>query len=494
MAPTNNVLLLIADDLGKQLGCYGAQTCRTPHLDRLAAQGTRFTRAFASTASCSASRSTVYTGLHTHQSGQYGLAGGRHHFATFAGVESAPALLNRGGYLTAVVGKVHVGPPEVYPWEVRVESGSRDVAWAADRAGEVFARSRAEERPFFLTVGFIDPHRDRTRAGFGNDGTFGGEVARREYAPEDVEVPEFLSDLPGVRQEFASYYESIGRMDQGVGLILRNLERAGLADDTLVIFLSDNGPPFLNSKTTLYDAGVCLPLLVRQPGAKPAVNPNMISYVDMLPTILDFIGQGQEISRDRRRLGRSFLPVLSAEEVLPEWRQVYGSHTFHESTNYWPTRYIRTERYKYHRNIAWRLDFPFAADIYGSLTWEDVRDSEKNPSKTVGSRPLKDYFFRPAEELYDLESDPLEVRNLARDPDHAQVLDELRTKLEAWQYRSEDPWLYRDGISVLFVRHHLDAGMVMPDRWDFDADRTDSTGPGLRAFQQKAWGTDTVQD
>lgn len=499
MAP-KNVLLLIADDLGKQLGCYGAQTCQTPHLEQLAAQGSRFTRAFASTASCSCSRSTIYTGLHTHQNGQYGLADGRHHFTTHDDVETAPALLARqqehggGGYLTAIVGKVHVGPKAVYPWEVREESDTRDVSWVAARAGDVFARSQAEGRPFFLTVGFIDPHRDRTRAGFGNEGPFGAGVGRKGYEPGGVEVPEFLSDLPGVRREFASYYESISRMDQGVGLVLGELERLGLAEDTLVMFLSDNGPPFLNSKTTLYDAGVCLPLIVRQPGSRPAVNPNMVSYVDILPTILDYVGRAGEVSRDRRRLGRSFLPLLSAEEALAGWDEVYGSHTFHEVTNYWPTRFVRTRRYKYHRNLAWRLDFPFAADIYGSLTWEDVRNSDTNPGKTIGGRPLRDYFFRPPEELYDLEADAHEVHNLAKDAGHARVLEELRAKLEAWQYRTEDPWLYRDGISVLFVRHHLEEGLVMPDRFDFDVDRSDSTGHGLRAYQQQAWGGDTVQD
>lgn len=524
--PPKNVLLLVADDLGKQLGCYGATTCQTPHLDALARSGTLFTRAFASTASCSASRSTIYTGLHTHQNGQYGLAGERHHFTTFGDVATAPKLLKGRGYLTAIVGKVHVGPAEVYPWEVRVESDTRDVGWVAERVGEVFEMAKGkgggqeEGRPFFLTVGFIDPHRDRTRAGFGNRGdtkeqpaVFSPEVeaARRTYDPADVEVPSFLSDLPGVRTEFASYYEAISRMDLGVGLVLEQLQKSGLAEDTLVLFLSDNGPPFLNSKTTLYDAGVCLPLLVRVPGEKEGVvNPNMVSYVDILPTILDYTSAagGQNVSgeaeQDTRRLGRSFLRVLSAEHIVADkdWAQeVYGSHTFHEITNYWPTRFVRTARFKYHRNIAWRLDFPFAADIYGSLTWEDIRDAERNPAKTVGSRPLRDYFFRPAEELYDLEADPLEVKNLAvqegggGESEYAQVLGELREKLEAWQYRTLDPWLYRDGISVLFVKHHLEAGMQMPDRWDLDAENTGSRGDGgLAAFQQRAWGTDRVQE
>lgn len=476
--PPKNVLLLVADDLGRQVGCYGTNI-RTPNLDALAEEGSRFTKAFASTASCSCSRSTIYTGLHVHQNGQYGLHNQRHHFTTFDHVETAPTILNRHGYLTAIIGKVHVGPDHVYPWEVREESGTRDVAHIADRAANLFERSRSEDRPFFLTIGFIDPHRDLTRSGFGNEGPFDERVKKTEYRTSDVEVPGFLSDLPGVRQELANYYESISRMDQGVGMILANLERAGLRDDTLVIFISDNGPPFINSKTTLFDAGVHLPLIIRRPGGtRQVTNPNLVSWVDILPTILDYAGADTGSGRPER-LGRSLLPVLDRPDELEDWDRVYGSHTFHEITNYWPTRYVRNRRYKYHRNLAWRLNFPFAADLYGSLSWEDVRNSE---TKMIGSRPLRDYFFRPPEELYDLQEDPLEVTNLAGDPAHAEVLKEMGEDLERWQRRTEDAWLYRDGVSVLFVQHHLDAGMRMPDRVDFDVDDL-ATGPGMRSYR-----------
>ena len=129
-----NILLLIADDLGLMTGCYDDPTAHTPNIDRLAAQATRFSHAFASTASCSGSRSTVYTGLHTHQSGQYGLTHARHHFLTFDDVATAPALLNAAGYATGIIGKVHVGPDATYPWAWRDESWGRDVTWMADRA------------------------------------------------------------------------------------------------------------------------------------------------------------------------------------------------------------------------------------------------------------------------------------------------------------------------------------------------------------------------
>ncbi|GAM33987.1 hypothetical protein TCE0_013f01282 [Talaromyces pinophilus] len=490
MTDKKNVLLLIADDLGKQLSCYGAKSIKTPNIDKLAAEGTRFDYAFASTASCSGSRSVIYTGQHTHQNGQYGLASHRHHFVTFDHVETAPQLLNQIGYRTGILGKIHVGPLAVYSWSERQESDTRDVAVIADQARTFFQQSEKETRPFFLTVGYHDPHRDRTRGGFGNDQEYDSRITKGAYKPDEVEVPPFINDTPGSRFELSEYYNSIYRLDQGVGFILEALADSGLADSTLVIFLSDNGPPFLNSKTTLYDAGVRLPLIIRHPSTGAAVSPNMISYVDILPTILDFVGHKGVIDENKKRLGRSLLSLLGNSSLLPGYDQVFGSHTFHEVTNYWPTRFIRDRRYKYHRNLAWRLDFPFAADLYGSLSWEDIRNMDSSKGDIlIGGRKLRDYFFRPPEELYDLENDPNELNNLVKDLDYASVLDDLRGKLEEWQRRTEDPWLYRDGVSVWFVRYHLPAGLKIPDRLDFDPDQPGNKGE--RFFPANApWGAE----
>ncbi|KAJ6134254.1 hypothetical protein N7523_000576 [Penicillium sp. IBT 18751x] len=489
MTEAKNVLLLVADDLGKQLSCYGAQDIKTPNIDELATQGTRFEQAFASTASCSGSRSVIYTGLHTHQNGQYGLASHRHHFVTFDHVETAPKLLNDLGYRTGILGKIHVGPASVYPWEVQKESDTRDVTIIANQANEFFEQSSEDKRPFFLTIGFIDPHRDRTRGGFGNDQEYDSRITPGKYLPKDMDVPPFINDTPGTRFELAEYHNSIHRLDQGVGLVLKHLADSNLADSTLVIFISDNGPPFINSKTTLYDAGVCLPLIIRHPDLPPSISPNMVSYVDILPTILDFAGHSRAKDPTKKRIGRSLLPIIGTNTQAPSFDEVFGSHTFHEVTNYWPTRFIRDQRYKYHRNLAWRLDFPFAADLYGSLSWEDIRNSNES-DKMIGGRKLKDYFFRAPEELYDLVQDPNEVHNLVHDSHYAGVLERLRTKLERWQRRTEDPWLYRDGVSVWFVRYHL-PGLSIPDRLDFDAER-----PGNRdgaVYANGAWGPE-VED
>jgi N-sulfoglucosamine sulfohydrolase len=470
-----NILFIVADDLGNNLGCYGEPIVQTPHIDRLAASGIRFDNAFASTASCSGSRSVLYTGLHTHTNGQYGLEHAFHHFMTHDNVETLPGLFNAGGYLTGIVGKIHVGPDTVYPYTVRTESPTRDVQWVAESTNEIFMQAKKLNQPFCVTVGFMDPHRNNTRGGFANDTTYPG-VTDIIYDPKDVRVPFYLPDLPAVRQELAEYFRSISRMDQGVGMILRHLEDAGLAQDTMVVFTSDNGSPFINSKTTLYDAGVHLPLIVKCPGGPQGkVDSSMISYVDILPTFLEFAGiQPPVNTRAPKRHGLSFLPLLepqsSSNTRFRPNEDVYGSHTFHEITNFYPTRFLRSRRYKYHRNICWKLDFPFSMDIYVSLSWEAIRNcaKPKGGDIMIGKRTLTSYVARGPEELYDMDEDPYEVVNLVQDPKHADLVKEMREKVVAWQRLTEDPWLFRDGVTMRGLGRFLDEGMSIPDRFDFE--------------------------
>ncbi|KAK7216997.1 hypothetical protein V2G26_005000 [Clonostachys chloroleuca] len=187
-ADSRNVVQLIADDLGLMLGCYGLTAVRTPNIDKLAAQDTKFTNAFASTASCSDSRSTIYTGLHTHQIGQYGLNHGWNHFQTHEHIETAPQIFNSLGYLTGIIGKVHVGPRSVYPWEWYAPGETRNVREVARQTGEFFNAAKNFNRPFHLTVGFRDPHRDSTRGGFGNQDDDIRDLPLPDYKPEDVDI------------------------------------------------------------------------------------------------------------------------------------------------------------------------------------------------------------------------------------------------------------------------------------------------------------------
>jgi N-sulfoglucosamine sulfohydrolase len=456
--PKRNILFLIADDLGRDLGFLGNRVIRTPRMDALAAEGVSFTNAFCTTASCSASRSVMYTGLHNHQTGHYGHNHGFHHFQTFDWVRTAPRIFADAGWRAGIINKVHVGPNEVYPWEFRAEGGDRNSAEIARKAEAFFAAK--DPRPFFLTIGFIDPHRDGTPGDFGNADYPG--VERHRYRPEDIPVPAWLPDLPEVREELALYYESVDRLDQGIGMVLDALRRTGHADETLVLFISDNGPPFINSKTTLYEAGMNLPFLLRIPGGPRAVrNPNLVGYTDILPTFMDWAGIANE--QDTKRRGRSFLPIAGEAGELPGWDRVFASHTFHGVTEYYPTRVLRERRFKYHKNVQWRSDFPFASDLYASRSWHAIA----NCGARIGQRPVNDYLQRPLECLYDLEADPLETRNLAGEPAHAERLGRMRAEIEAWQRETDDPWLYKDGTALIGLRGYIkNHGLRVPNRHD----------------------------
>jgi N-sulfoglucosamine sulfohydrolase len=433
--PRRNIVLLVADDLGLDLACYGNTKIKMPHLDALAKRGVCFSQAFATVSSCSPSRASIYSGLYTHTSGQYGLAHAVHNQQSRPQVKSLPGLLKQAGYRTAILGKIHVLPRAVYPFDEEITQGlegNRNVAVMGEKARQFFAS--CGDKPFLLVVGFGDPH--RAARGFANHKTYKG-VPEVKYDPRDVIVPSFLPDQPEVREELADYYQAASRMDHGVGLVLDALKQTGKADNTLVIFLSDNGIPFPGAKTTLYDPGIHLPLIVAAPGQKKRglTNRALVSWVDIAPTILDWA----KVKKPPVMPGRSLLPILE-EESPKGWEVVYGSHQFHEVTMYYPMRMVRTRQYKYLLNLAHQLDYPFASDLYFSKTWQGVL---RRKDKKLGPRDLDAFIHRPREELYDLEHDPEELHNLAADPKHADVLAELRKNLRKWQEQTNDPWLVK---------------------------------------------------
>lgn len=425
-----NIVVLVADDLGLQVGCYGDQVVKTPNIDALAKNGTRFTHGFASVASCSASRGTLLSGLPTHQCGQFGHAHAEHNIHSFARVQSLPKLLGAAGYRTAVLAKLHVLPKEVYPWTEEIPAGGgRNVVAIANAARKFIQESG--DKPFYLHIGYTDPH--RAGKGFANKDY--PNTPSVKYNPKEVPLPYHLPDQPEVRAELAEYYESISRLDHGVGLMMKVLEETKNLDNTLIVFLSDNGIPFPGAKTTLYDAGVRLPLIVKSPAQKKpgTVCDAMTSWTDIAPTLLDWAGV--KPATDMR--GRSLLPLLDTEKSNG-WEVVYGSHQFHEITMYYPMRMIRTRTHKYILNLAHQLPYPFASDLYGSPTWQGVLTRKDT---MLGQRSRQAYENRPREELYDVQNDPNELKNLAVDTKSLDVLKDLRDRLKSWQTATKDPWL-----------------------------------------------------
>jgi len=445
-----NVVLFVVDDQGADAGCYGNPVLRTPNLDRLAAEGTRFDLAFCTTASCSASRSVLLTGLHNHANGQFGHEHSYHHFRTFEQVRSLPVLLSRAGYRTARIGKFHVGPEEVYRFDEALPGNSRSPVEMAENCRKLIASD--DPRPFFLYFCTSDPHRSGQLAGelpgkpdrFGNRPKGYPGVKEVGYDPKDVLVPPFLPDSPECRAELAQYYQAVSRIDQGLGRLVQILKSAGQYDRTLIVYLSDNGIAFPGAKTTLYEPGMRLPCIVRSPGQKRrgVASQAMIAWTDVTPTILDFAGVPETASPPGRKPafhGRSFLGVL--DQPRPEgWDEVYASHTFHEITMYYPMRVVRGRQYKLIWNLAHGLAYPFASDLWESPTWQGV---VRRGDKVFGRRSVEAYLHRPRFELYDLAADPHETRNLAGDLRHAKVLADLQGKLKAFQQRTGDPWIIK---------------------------------------------------
>ena len=450
-----NIVVIIADDHGREaLGCYGNKVIKTPNIDLLASEGTRFANAFCTVASCSPSRAVLLSGLQSHANGMYGLEHQQHHFRSFDTVKSLPVLMQRAGYRTARIGKFHVAPEAVYHFEKVLQEGGVNNPASAGRSPVEMAdacRSFIEQnsdQPFFLYFATDDPHRsnsvlpdgkpffDGSRPNsFGNRAEGYPQVKKTVCPPDSVVVPGYLTGNDATRKELAEYYQAINRLDQGVGRLMEHLRVSGKYDQTIILYLSDNGAPFPGSKTTLYEPGMHLPLIIKLPvpGKRNFLQSAMVSWVDIAPTLLDFAGA---LTDSKQFQGRSFKAIIEQNNVTG-WDEVYASHSLHEITMYYPMRVLRERKYKLIYNIAYQLPFPQALDLYQSFTWQNVLSGN---SPRLGKRLVRDYLHRPKFELYDLQSDPDELHNLADDPKYRQELTRMQNKLRQWQRDTRDMW------------------------------------------------------
>jgi N-sulfoglucosamine sulfohydrolase len=474
-AAARNVVLFVTDDQSPDAGCYGNSVIRTPNMDELARDGTLFTQAFCTTASCSASRSVILTGLHNHANGQYGHQHGQHKFSSFANIASLPVLLSRAGYRTARCGKYHVAPESVYHFDQVIPGPTRNPVVMAENC-RAFLEAESDH-PFLLYFCTSDPHRDGRVAEelphrpnrFGNPAPGGKAfpgVQEVIYRPDEVLVPGFLPDTPTCRAELAQYYQSVSRIDQGLGRLMDVLKDDGKWDETLFVFISDHGMAMPGAKTTVYEGGLRSPCIVRNPyNPRRNITSNvMVSWVDIAPTILDFAGaldrqsgqirrslldpQGRSDGDDQAGVrtepgalhGRSFVSVLDQEDA-EGWDKVFASHTFHEIQMYYPMRAIRTRKYKLIWNIAHPLPFPFASDLWAAPTWQ--AQYRMGPHAPYGMRTVDSYIHRPVFELYDVINDPHEGKNLAEDAAYADVLAKMQSELRDFQQRTRDPWIIK---------------------------------------------------
>ena len=320
-----NFVVFIADDMAwDDCGAYGHPKIRTPSIDRLAQQGLRFDNAFLTCSSCSPSRCSILTGRYPHATGAEEL-----HRPLPADQTTFVDVLREGGYYVASIGKWHLGKDAKRRVD-RLEEGVKRL----DEKVLSTLRERPRQKPFCLWLAFTDPHRP-----------YSADAIEKPHAPEDAVVPPYLPDVPETRGDLALYYDEIARLDGVVGRTLAELDRQGIADETLVLFLSDNGRPFPRCKTTLYDSGIKTPFVVRWPGhvTPDSVSDSLVSSVDIAPTLVELAG----LTAPSTFQGKSFAPILRDPKAETR-RYVFADHDWHDFDDH--QRAVRSKQYKYIRN------------------------------------------------------------------------------------------------------------------------------------------------
>lgn len=434
-----NILLITADDMGLQAGCYGDKFAINPHLDRLASNGVRFHNAYVTQASCSPSRASLLTGLFPHRNGQVGLAGQRPDYKVHDDIPTLPAMLKDHGYFTGILGKLHVSPAEAFPFDFMWKEAlhqpilTRDVRKMAELAGEFLKKS--EGRPFFLYANYFDPHRP-----FDDGANQYKGLPEKPYKPGDVPPLDFLGEAASPN-DVAAYYNCVNRLDTGIGLLMDQLDAAGVTKNTLVIFISDNGPDFTRAKTTNYEGGVRVPLMVEWPGVSQAglVSDALVSGVDIMSTVLDAAGiESPDVSGDSLR------NVLSGSEPADWRKRVSTEFTAHGASHFFPRRALRQGHYKLIRN--YNSPKPNPVEKRGVNRLNQVSDQQWLAAFATDAAP-------PEWELYDIEKDPFELNNLAPNPEYSKELEMMRQALDAEQAENEDPLRTEEGLRTIRQAH-----------------------------------------
>ena len=450
-----NILLITADDLGLQLSCYGDPNIKTPHLDQLAENSVRFQTAYVAQASCSPSRSAMFTGMYPHGNGHYGLANSTTSFRIHPRLidQLLPNQLKRAGYRTGLIGKLHVAPEKEFKFDKRHNEGfgSRDISLQVSRAKNFIGEK--SESPWFLMFNVFDPHVARGRSSNGKRGPayFPDRV---KGIPEKVIAPDDISpwpwqqiDTPGQRRKIAGYYNCVQRIDVAMGMLFDVLKQSGHRENTVIIFLGDHGPPFARGKTSCYEAGLRVPFFVHWPKvSEPHVSNLLVSSVDIYPTILDAAG----IAFPNGLHGKSLRSILKAENPNANWRStLVGEFHYHGASPFFPRRAITDGRFKLiHNPRAGQLNA--AQSIDGdNAPLEALKLPPNHPARIAMAR-LAD---PPEWEFYDLKIDPVEFHNRAKDPEMSKDVDRLKRSLAEWQEKTKDPFADPEFLKATEVKY-----------------------------------------
>lgn len=461
-----NFLLLLTDDQSYHLSLVGTPGIKTPNIDALASRGVFFTKAYAAAASCSPCRSAILTGMYPHSNGHWRNTvtptmsdpdvqfGRQSKKVDQVGVhEDLPTLielLNENGYVTGITEKFHLSPPWKFPFNYHAPAGNTPESQY--QAAVEFFKLLAD-KPFFLDVCIGNTHRPWNSAK--------KQSALIPVSPNEVVVPPIWPDTEITRQDYAEYLSSVEAADAVVGRVLKALDESGQAENTIIIFTSDQGYCYTRAKATTYDWGLHIPMSFTGPGINEGIQTaELVNQIDLTPTVLDFAG----IKIPETVQGFTLRSLLQGKSKTSGQKYVYSEHNAHGPSpeEYYPTRTVTDGKYRYIRNLRSEIvpDYPierFVTDKafanknkglawtcldatpggnWGNHAFSDIiNNKEKFPEQYA---LLKSSFFRPKEELYDLENDPYEMKNLAVFPHYKITRDRLSIVLDDWMKKTND--------------------------------------------------------
>jgi uncharacterized sulfatase len=439
VAKSPNVLIILADDCTfNDLAVYGGQNAKTPNIDRLAAEGLVFERAYVTAAMCQPCRAELYTGQQPMRNGC-----AWNHSACRPGTLSLPQHLAPVGYRTGIAGKVHVQPKLCFPFEevpgfdanaVRAPTNAHDLSGVKG----FIERDKDKAQPFCLVVGLTEPHVPWVM----------GDAS--QYPPAKVQLPPNIADTPKTREDFSRYLAEITYMDGQVGEILAALEESGRAEDTLVLFSSEQGSQFPGNKWTCWDTGLHTTLIARWPGTVKAGmrTQALVQYADVVPTLLELAGVKSEHVFD----GTSFAAVLRGEKATHR-EYAYAAHNNIPEGPAYPVRSVSNGEWRYIRNLLPEELFieKHLMGLMGGATvhnpyWSSWMATALDNESTY--KLVKRYMRRPAEELYYTAEDAHEMVNLIDKPEHAELKARLAKALDRWLAEQNDPGAAQDVPAV----------------------------------------------
>ncbi|QKJ32628.1 sulfatase [Mucilaginibacter mali] len=433
-----NILLIVSEDHGPHLSCYGDKVIQTPNLDQIAKDGFLFKNAYVTESVCSPSRSSILSGLYPHQSGHLGLT--THGFHYVGQVTTIYQILKKAGYRTGMIGKLHVMPDTIFPIDYHPITDPNYNKKGLIRYSEYADKFMAAgNEPFFLMVNFPDTH-----------WPFQNQVEGR---PKKVLTPEEVVSFPyigfdnqRIREYTASLYNCMARLDECVGELMAKLHGSGKERNTLVIFLSDHGDEMARGKFDNYEASNKVPFMVSWPGkiSTGITSDALISSVDIMPTILDVAG----LPVPPGLTGKSLMPLFK-NPAMPFREYLFTEKNCDETDMYFPRRAVRDKRYKVIYSLLDtknRAADKYTAEKHGDAIAGSPTFSELANATASIQKMYNDWLHPAKAQLYDLEKDPWEFNDLSADPKYAAIKQRLLNQIFKWQKDTDDPLRFPDRL------------------------------------------------